>query len=275
MNKVFVGAVAIAPLIIGAPAHAADMYVKAPLLPPPACIWCGWYVGVNIGGAVASADDTLVGTNILSPVALQVVTSERPVSVIGGVHAGFNWQWRALIVGLEADIDAAGFKDTGNGPVTLIAGPALGLVAGQSFSAMDEVHSFGTARVRLGLPYGNWLPYVTGGFAWQQVSSTETFVGGPPASATLVTAQVLSNSAVRTGWAAGVGVESGPITGHWTLRAEYLHIDTGTWNNSFGPAPTTIATGGPFMIRQGTVLNESTRLTNDVFRVGVSYYFGH
>ena len=51
MNRLATCVAAIAALI-GAPAFAAHMAVKAP--PParaPICVWCGWYVGVNVGGA--------------------------------------------------------------------------------------------------------------------------------------------------------------------------------------------------------------------------------
>ena len=61
------------------------------------------------------------------------------MNVIGGVHAGLNWQWRALIVGLEADIDAAGFKIQGMDRHPYCR-PRTRLGCGESFSAMDEVH---------------------------------------------------------------------------------------------------------------------------------------
>jgi opacity protein-like surface antigen len=41
--------------LIGTPAFAADMPVKAPPAPPPAPIynWNGWYVGGNVGGGIS------------------------------------------------------------------------------------------------------------------------------------------------------------------------------------------------------------------------------
>jgi hypothetical protein len=49
MNKIAGGIAAIAALI-GAPAFAADMAVKAPPpAPAPVYSWTGWYVGGNLG----------------------------------------------------------------------------------------------------------------------------------------------------------------------------------------------------------------------------------
>jgi outer membrane immunogenic protein len=52
MNRLVACVAAIAALIIGAPAFAADMPVKAPpkpVAPAPVYSWTGWYVGLNAG----------------------------------------------------------------------------------------------------------------------------------------------------------------------------------------------------------------------------------
>ena len=50
MKNAWVGIAALATLI-GTPALAADMALKAPApSAPPPCIWCGWYIGANAGG---------------------------------------------------------------------------------------------------------------------------------------------------------------------------------------------------------------------------------
>ena len=53
MKKLATAIAAIA--LIGTPAFAADMAVKAPPpapAPAPVCIWCGYYVGVNAAGGI-------------------------------------------------------------------------------------------------------------------------------------------------------------------------------------------------------------------------------
>ena len=53
MKKIVVGLAAIAAIaLIGTPAFAADMAVKAPLpAPAPVYNWAGWYAGVNAGAS--------------------------------------------------------------------------------------------------------------------------------------------------------------------------------------------------------------------------------
>ncbi len=56
MNKIFVGIAALMALS-GSSALAADLPVAPPIykapamVAPPPCLWCGWYVGLNLGGA--------------------------------------------------------------------------------------------------------------------------------------------------------------------------------------------------------------------------------
>ena len=56
MKKLATAIAAIA--LIGTPAFAADMAVKAPPSPPPAPVynWTGWYVGVNAGASMGNAN---------------------------------------------------------------------------------------------------------------------------------------------------------------------------------------------------------------------------
>ncbi len=65
-------------------------------------------------------------------------------------------------------------------------------------------------------PFGNLLPYVTGGGAFGHVKdyAYETGVGGDSVSHTWV------------GWTAGLGLEYA-ITQNLTFKAEYLYVDLG------------------------------------------------
>jgi outer membrane immunogenic protein len=62
MNKIAIGVATIA-AVVGAPALAADMPVKAPpRAPAPIYSWTGWYVGGNVGYGWGHANSDLAGS---------------------------------------------------------------------------------------------------------------------------------------------------------------------------------------------------------------------
>jgi outer membrane immunogenic protein len=161
-----------------------------------------------------------------------------------------------MILGLEADFDFSSQNGTGTGTI-------VGGAAGCLFSWTDKIQDFGTVRGRLGLPFDRWMPYVTGGYAWQYVTASSAAVGTTP-PAPVGTFPIASNSTALSGWTIGGGVEA-KLWPRWSVRAEYLYIDTGRYNTATAVTPPIGAVG--------TVINESTRFTNNVLRVGLNYYF--
>ena len=96
--------------LIGTPALAADMALKAPPPPAPVYSWTGWYAGVNIGGSFGRAADT---STYGAPSVPFTSTSSNLDGVIGGGQIGYNWQvnnnW---VLGLEADIQGSSERGT-------------------------------------------------------------------------------------------------------------------------------------------------------------------
>jgi outer membrane immunogenic protein len=234
----------------GADLSTAPAY-KAP--PPPAPYyynWNGFYVGANVGGGWTS--DSLHQTGALTGPGLSATT--RSSGVVGGGQLGYNWvaapNW---LLGVEADVSGAALK----GAATGLTGNGLATT-----SWTEKVDAFGTARGRLGYIANNWLFYSTGGFAWSNDTLTRTQLVTLPVSP--VAGLVMSNSATRTGWAAGGGVEWG-FAPNWVARLEYLHLDLGDPTFSF----TTTSGNGATISRS---IDEG-RLKVDTLRVGVSYLF--
>jgi outer membrane immunogenic protein len=158
-----------------------------------------------------------------------------------------------LLLGVEADVSGADLSGTGTG----ISGTGLA-----STSWNEKVDALGTARGRLGYAANNWLFYGTGGFAWGEDTLTRTQLETVPASP--VAGSVMSNSATRTGWAAGGGVEWG-FAPRWATRLEYLHADLSDPTFNFS----TVSGSGSTISR--TV--DEGRLKVDTVRLGVSYFF--
>jgi outer membrane immunogenic protein len=231
----------------GADLPAAPVY-KVP--PAPYYNWNGFYAGVNLGGAWDSEGIHQTGI----PTGPGLKASIHSSGVVGGGQFGFNWvtapNW---LIGIEADVSAADLKGTGIG--TNVNGVATS-------SWTEELDAFGTARGRLGYVANNWLFYGTGGFAWSDDTLTRTQLVTFPVSP--VAGFVASNSATRTGWAAGGGIEWG-FARNWVARLEYLHLDLS--DQTFSVTTTTV---------NGTTIGRSIdegRLKVDTVRVGVSYLF--
>ncbi len=139
--------------------------------------WQGPYVGANLGyqWSAISANPT------------------RPSGFNGGVGAGYNWQSREFVFGVETDLQFSGADDT---------------FAPWKFSNPW----FGTLRGRAGFLLNNTtLFYATGGLAYGELRAQSTVTG-------------ISETRIHPGWTAGIGVEVA-ITGNWSAKVEYLYVN--------------------------------------------------
>jgi outer membrane immunogenic protein len=270
---------------ITAPASAADLspapgpapiYTKAPMM-APVWSWTGFYVGGNAGYAWGHSDlSSVAGGPPTFPPGYFTATSYGPVdaagqgklnphSFVGGAQAGYNWQVGHLVAGLEADFDYFHMNAS-----RAVSGVYPCCAANSPFALTQSVGTnwLFTARPRLGYAADNWLLYATGGVAVTDISTTQSF--SDPVLTSLGMGESLSASSTKVGWAAGAGVEYG-VTRHWSLRAEYLHVDFGSVSGTGALVPTAGA------IAQGdTVANSfshSANLSADMVRLGANYKF--
>ena len=266
-------------------AAAAGPQVRSSYISPTVAVvydWTGFYVGANLGGSLgrSNANFVFAGTPFGS-------TSQGMDGVLGGVQAGYNWQYRRVVFGLEADIQAttqkgnsdlidfipgtAGTPGTPAIPCIFIDGPNTPCQPGTGIPAVPGIPGvsavtglvnyqnklpwFGTFRGRIGYtPAERWLIYATGGLAYGEVDTvTRLTIGGLSAA--------ISTNAVKWGWTIGAGVEAA-IGGGWTAKVEYLYIDFGNVTDAMvGIAPITpVAT--------------LSHVTDNIVRVGVNYRWG-
>jgi len=230
--------------LIGTPAFAADMAVKAPPPPPaPVYNWTGWYVGGNVGASFGN-----VKTDFNAPVSATffgfgVTTNmagsnrEYPSGFIGGGQIGYNWQVSPIwVVGLEADIQGAIEKDSitltnnfnSSFAVPFPGGFTAHAVGSTTLDYQTKIDWFGTVRGRIGYVWGNGevLSYVTGGLTYGKVdvegTSTVSVNGSSPAT------QAFGHSAVNIGWVVGYGTEGKLLIPGWTYKIEALYMNLGT-----------------------------------------------
>jgi outer membrane immunogenic protein len=156
--------------------------------------WSGFYLGINGGGAWGRSQwDGVDKFNVSG-------------GLIGGT-IGYNWQFGALVAGLEGDIDWSGV----DGSTNVLCAPGCS----------TRNHWLATARGRLGYAFNRFLPYLTAGLALGDISATlPGFPGG---------------SITNAGWTVGLGLEYGMLS-NVSIKAEYLFVDLGNFNCGFNCA---------------------------------------
>lgn len=112
--KSFIGVAAVA-ILIGTPALAADLPVKAPALPVPVYNWTGFYIGGNVGygGNTADGGSGCVDNNgVTNGPNCQVVPGGQlnAAGFFGGGQIGYNWQVARYVWGIETDIQGSGIR---------------------------------------------------------------------------------------------------------------------------------------------------------------------
>jgi len=255
-------------------ARAADLAIKAPMQAVISPLnWTGPYVGANVGGGWGnrSVDFAPNDTSVL-PANVPPSTSFNTSGALGGVQAGYNWQFnRNWLVGIEADFDVSGVKGSAVSSNTLLGGALL-------TAPVDErINWFGTLRARWGfLPTDNLVAYVTGGLAYGQVVRTGSYslpinsFGFNNTNSFACAASPCftgSSSEIDVGWALGGGIEYA-FRNNFTLKVEYLRVslDAGSTTETarsillLGTAPSS--------------LNANfSRASFNVARIGLDYRF--
>jgi outer membrane immunogenic protein len=250
-------------------AMAADLPMKAsPAAVAEVFSWSGFYVGGNAGydWGRAAYNGVLTAPAPFLPIdvaAISTASSPRlqPNGFTGGGQLGYNWQAGSAVFGVEADIQSFRLRASTTAtlpfPSTLpggAAGPPTAFFTSTSSVSTDWLF---TARDRIGWANDHWLLYATGGLAVTKVNSSQTVALIAP----FVFNALASDT--RVGWTVGAGFEY-MIANNWSVKGEYLYLDFGTLNG----------TGVLTPAFAGLALNNSTRLTANIARVGVNYHFG-
>jgi outer membrane immunogenic protein len=202
-------AVAIGAIVGVGAASAADMkapmYAKAPPVVQEVYNWTGFYLGAQVGGAWSEYRyDNIDLTG--EPV------SHNASSITGGGHLGYNWQYKSLVLGVEAEFNGTDLK----GSSTSIFTPLV--------TYSTKVDWYGTVVGRLGVAFNRTMLYATGGVAFADIRSAG--LNGPNG-----TIDSFSNTTNRTGWTAGVGAAY-QITPNWIAGIDYKHIEFEKYNST-------------------------------------------
>ena len=217
--------------------------VVAPV--PPPCDWHGFYIGAHIGGQWGESSTTdLDGYNLLND-----RSRYDESGFVGGGQAGYNFQWKWLVVGVEGDLGSMNLDGKGIQPDSA------------RFFHSDTIAStnsdfYSTFRDRIGVAFNHWLFYATGGGILVDYRTTVEDTNPTAPGVGLIHAYTRE---LDWGWTAGGGVEY-MITCHWSIKAEYLHFDLDDQNFH-----AVANTGNDFAWR--------TKTKGDIARAGINFHF--
>jgi opacity protein-like surface antigen len=235
MKALVSGCVALAALSLLACGQARAVDVARPALaeeePHAPYNWTGPYFGVSVGVATGASRQSAAAGD-LTP------TFDMPGGVFG-LALGYNWQFGRLLYGFDSDISL----NTQRGTSGYLGAPA-------GFTAETSEQWLATYRGRVGYVRDSWMIYLTAGGATADAKIIATEPG----------AGIGTDSKIRWGWTAGVGVEAARIHS-FTVKAEYLYVDFGN-TSYFNPPPP------GFINRAGGVL-----LYDHIFRLGLNHKF--
>lgn len=165
--------------------------------------WTGFYAGIH-------GDNLSVATDYETP----ATPAQSLEGAMLGIQAGYNWQHNNLVFGVEGDLSWGELDD---------------FIRDGNFLTEDgKMNSAGSLRARLGLSVDNWLPYLTGGWAWNELEQGSTCpVGAPFGVCAFTGAFDVRSTESFSGWVFGAGVEVA-VAPHWSLKTEYLAGDYGS-----------------------------------------------
>jgi outer membrane immunogenic protein len=225
--------------------------------------WSGFYFGAH--GGYGWADTEYPGTNpYVAPPGTcanafgpgQHCGSPRPELEGGliGAQIGYNYQIDQFVIGAELDYSFTKMQES--------------LRDGNYLIQDHEISSLASIRGRLGYSFGDILPYITGGWAWSDMSVGQScpdpaaVVAGHCNTNNNFAPYNLSKDKTETGWVYGAGVET-LIAKYWSIRAEYLRYD-------FDEEVYVVGTTASGRTIPAKVLKHDV----DTVRLGVNYNFG-
>ena len=196
ISRVIAGLTVAGVAVIGCSAAQAGGSLKdAPDAPPPFS-WTGTYLGIHLG---QSWERTTVTP--ANPAATPFSVKSDGTS--GGVFAGYNYQMKGVVLGIEGDI--SGLSMTGD---------TISVVGGSTTRTVVEADWAGRVRGRIGLPMDRTMFFVAGGWSTMNTSVNAVSLSTPGQSSKIT--QRLN------GYNIGAGVEHA-ATNNVLVRLEYIY----------------------------------------------------
>lgn len=237
-------------------AQAADLPARQapPILAVSGVNWDGFYVGLQRGYGLGKTK----WTNPTGYYQQDYTANGYNDGLFGGVRAGYNKQFGAVVLGVEADANLAMMKGYANCGAHVVMGGMGGADTGDVCG--NRTDAIGSLTARAGYAMGRALVFVKGGAAYQRERSdisnlvlNPLLFSDPPF--------VTTKTSDRYGWTIGGGVAYA-LDSNWSVTAEYGYYDFGAHRVNF-PVPAVPASGS-YRISQ----------TQHLAKFGLDYRFG-
>lgn len=176
---------------------------SAEATPTPPLTWTGFYLGAHAGFASADIGMTNLGPDaFFAPVGgSDTISAEE---WLAGGQVGYNLQVGTMVAGVEGLLSTGPVKEDRESKFfddeTWIAG-------------VSELYAI---TGRLGIASGSWMPYVKGGFAGANITTSMTAQAEP--------SFISQSENWHLGWTGGGGIEY-MLGQNWTVGVEYDFYD--------------------------------------------------
>ncbi len=189
-------------------------------VPPPPCVWQGFYLGLHAGGQFGHSENLDHNYNV----DIFGIPPDKPwgyseSGFVGGGQFGYNFQWRWLVIGPEIDLGYMNLDGRGLEPGFF-----------QDTHSETDSDFYATFRGRIGVALNCWLIYATGGAIGVNYDThvIDDKIGGPRFGNDLLDA---SEQDFDWGYTVGGGIERA-IGRHWSIKVEYLYFSLDTQHPS-------------------------------------------
>jgi outer membrane immunogenic protein len=235
--------------------------------------WNGAYLGVNAGEASSRTCNRWALNGAMIAPAIASEFSNRDCSnsstPVGGVRLGENFQYKRLVLGIDADLDFWATKGLNQ---SLKYSGAVPLPGTYHYSDTPSPRGFAVIGPRIGYAGDTWLPYILVGTIIAAGSHGSTLYYTPTGAKIPTASFSGGRDFSSTGWVAGGGFELG-LNGAWSITAEYLHSNFGKGSNSSGTCNGSVAACAAFSGITFDNIHEG--FSANIVRVGITYWFGY
>jgi outer membrane immunogenic protein len=192
------------------------------------------------------------GEAISDPADVSFSTSYSLSGVLGGAHAGWNYQTGPIVLGVEGTF--AWTNARGSTPLNNEIAEAPFFVR-QAAELSTTMKWTSTLVGRAGAANGSTLYYLVGGLALMNESHTATEATGLFFLPQFLTQQAVRST--RSGFVLGFGAEFA-VYHNWTAKLEYNYMDFGKTSTSF-----------PAIEPESLTIDQQVH----VVKLGISYLF--
>lgn len=224
--------------------------------------WAGVYAGAHVGFSSAKTDYTELGQTLGRGVLPNLAISDQIPALIHmgqvrkqgstfGVFAGMNYLWDDVMLGYEADYTRSTVTaNASSGPISRgLSAASTGTDIWSttvSANARSKLSDWATLRGRAGWAAGYFMPYITAGLAFGNITSLGTATGSTtqfavtadpitglpvmtPRGATANTTQV-KHRGISYGGVVGAGVDMAFFS-NFFVRAEWQYLQFASGGN--------------------------------------------